>query len=54
MNSSVDDAAVVAIFFAVAMAGMAVAIVSIKYIVKYFARRNDVLHGGYIKNREDR
>lgn len=53
MNSSVDDASVVATFFAVAMAGLAVAVVSIKYVVKYFARRNDVLHGGHIKDREN-
>ena len=54
MDSSVDDASVVATVFAVAMAGLAVALVSIKYVVKHFARRNDVLHGGYIKDRENR
>ncbi|TMJ24060.1 MAG: hypothetical protein E6G93_01535 [Alphaproteobacteria bacterium] len=52
MNSSVDDASVVATFFAIAMAGMVVAIVSVKIVVEHFARRNDVLHGGYIKDRE--
>jgi hypothetical protein len=49
MNSIVDFSSTVAIFFAVALAVLAGAVL----VVRHMVRKKDVLHGDYIEHNED-